>query len=78
MCWGVYTRPAPPRILPLADLGAGERPPERRRRAQPQVPPSQPPTTTLHETDLPMFFFLAWIFALRYSGIPATESGYPA
>ena len=72
----MYTRPAPPRILPLADLGAGGRPESGNGvRAQPQVPPSQPPTTTLQETDLPMFFFFAWIFALRYSGIPATESG---
>lgn len=44
---------------------------------QPQVPPSQPPVTTLQDTETPMFFFLAWIFALRYWGMPEV-SGYPA
>ena len=34
--------------------------------------------TTLQLTELPMLDFLAWILALRYSGMPATESGYPS
>ena len=41
------------------------------------MPPSQPPVTTLQLTDLPMLAFLAWILALRYSGM-SEESGYPS